>query len=422
LVRISASFFAMNYASVLCSVLSDMQLGRLRLVLPDGSEKVFGGLGDEPRAEIRVRDEAFFRACVLGGPVGFGEAYMDGLLETDDLVAVISWFIGNADESTVLEGSGKTDRRIGLMNLAHRVAHKLRPNSLRTSRRNIKEHYDLSNDFFALWLDPTMTYSAAYWDRPDMTLEQAQVRKYDVLCRKLRLQPSDHVLEIGSGWGGFSMHAAKNFGCHVTTVTISQAQFDEASRRIAVAGLSHKINVLLQDYREMRGEFDKIASIEMLEAVGERYLDGYFAQCHRLLARKGLLGLQYITCPDAQYKVLRRGTDFIQRHIFPGSLLNSIGRVNTALNRTGDLFLHDLDDMGPYYARTLHIWRENFHRVLDAVRAQGFDEAFIRKWDYYLAYCEAAFATRHISVVQAVYTRADNETLDLPTGLNRGCS
>jgi len=412
----------MNYASVLCSVLSDMQLGRLRLVLPDGSEKVFGGLGDEPRAEIRVRDEAFFRACVLGGPVGFGEAYMDGLLETDDLVAVISWFIGNADESTVLEGSGKTDRRIGLMNLAHRVAHKLRPNSLRTSRRNIKEHYDLSNDFFALWLDPTMTYSAAYWDRPDMTLEQAQVRKYDVLCRKLRLQPSDHVLEIGSGWGGFSMHAAKNFGCHVTTVTISQAQFDEASRRIAVAGLSHKINVLLQDYREMRGEFDKIASIEMLEAVGERYLDGYFAQCHRLLARKGLLGLQYITCPDAQYKVLRRGTDFIQRHIFPGSLLNSIGRVNTALNRTGDLFLHDLDDMGPYYARTLHIWRENFHRVLDAVRAQGFDEAFIRKWDYYLAYCEAAFATRHISVVQAVYTRADNETLDLPTGLNRGCS
>ena len=412
----------MNYASVLCSVLSDMQLGRLRLVLPDGSEKVFGGLGDEPRAEIRVRDEAFFRACVLGGPVGFGEAYMDGLLETDDLVAVISWFIGNADESTVLEGSGKTDRRIGLMNLAHRVAHKLRPNSLRTSRRNIKEHYDLSNDFFALWLDPTMTYSAAYWDRPDMTLEQAQVRKYDVLCRKLRLQPSDHVLEIGSGWGGFSMHAAKNFGCHVTTVTISQAQFDEASRRIAVAGLGNKIDVLLQDYREMRGEFDKIASIEMLEAVGERYLDGYFAQCHRLLARKGLLGLQYITCPDAQYKVLRRGTDFIQRHIFPGSLLNSIGRVNTALNRTGDLFLHDLDDMGPYYARTLHVWRENFRRVLDAVRSQGFDDAFIRKWDYYLAYCEAAFATRHISVVQAVYTRANNETLDLPTGLDRGCA
>jgi cyclopropane-fatty-acyl-phospholipid synthase len=308
------------------------------------------------------------------------------------------------------------------MNFAHRVAHKLRPNSRRTSRRNIKEHYDLSNDFFALWLDPTMTYSSAYWDQPGANLEQAQIRKYDVLCRRLRLQPSDQVLEIGSGWGGFSMHAAKNFGCHVTTVTISQAQFDEASRRIALAGLTNKIDVLLQDYREMRGEFDKIASIEMLEAVGERYLDGYFAQCHRLLSRKGLLGLQYITCPDAQYKVLRRGTDFIQRHIFPGSLLNSIGRVNTALNRTGDLFLHDLDDMGPYYARTLHVWRENFHRVLDAVRAQGFDETFIRKWDYYLAYCEAAFATRHISVVQAIYTRADNETLDHPTGLNRGCS
>lgn len=347
---------------------------------------------------------------------------MDGLWETEDLVGVIAWFIRNADESTVLEGSGRTDLRIGLMNFAHKMAHQLRPNSRRTSRRNIQEHYDLSNDFFALWLDPTMTYSAAYWDQPGATLEQAQVRKYDVLCRKLRLQPSDHVLEIGSGWGGFSMHAAKNFGCRVTTVTISPAQFDEAARRIVAAALHDKIDLRLTDYRELTGQFDKIASIEMLEAVGDKYLDGYFAQCHRLLQRKGLLGLQYITCPDGQYEVLRRGVDFIQRHVFPGSLLNSIGRVNTALNRTGDLFLHDLDDMGPYYARTLHVWRENFHRELDAVRAQGFDETFLRKWDYYLAYCEAAFATRHISVVQAIYTRADNETLDFSTDLNRGCS
>lgn len=412
----------MNYAPILFSVLSGMHRGRLRLVLPDGLEKIIGGLGDEPRAEIRVKDAAFFRACVLGGPVGFGEAYMDGFWETDDLVGVIAWFIRNADESTVLEGSGRTDLRIGLMNFAHKMAHQLRPNSRRTSRRNIQEHYDLSNNFFALWLDPTMTYSAAYWDQPGATLEQAQVRKYDVLCRKLRLQPSDHVLEIGSGWGGFSMHAAKNFGCRVTTVTISPAQFDEAARRIAAAALHDKIDLRLTDYRELTGQFDKIASIEMLEAVGDKYLDGYFAQCHRLLQRKGLLGLQYITCPDGQYEVLRRGVDFIQRHVFPGSLLNSIGRVNTALNRTGDLFLHDLDDMGPYYARTLHVWRENFHRELDAVRAQGFDETFLRKWDYYLAYCEAAFATRHISVVQAIYTRADNETLDFSTDLNRGCS
>jgi cyclopropane-fatty-acyl-phospholipid synthase len=411
-----------NYAPILFSALSGMQRGRLRLVLPDGSEKIFGGLGEEPRAEIRVKDVEFFRTCVLYGPVGFGEAYMDGLWETEDLVRVIAWFIRNADESTVLEGSGRTDLRIGLMNFAHKVAHQLRPNSRGNSRRNIQEHYDLSNEFFALWLDPTMTYSAAYWDQPGATLEQAQVRKYDVLCRKLRLQPSDHVLEIGSGWGGFSMHAAQNFGCRVTTVTISQAQFDEASRRIAAAGLGDQIDLRLTDYRELTGQFDKIASIEMLEAVGDKYLDGYFAQCHRLLQRKGLLGLQYITCPDGQYEVLRRGVDFIQRHVFPGSLLNSIGRVNTALNRTGDLFLHDLDDMGPYYARTLHVWRENFHRELAAVGAQGFDETFLRKWDYYLAYCEAAFATRHISVVQAIYTRADNETLDFSTDLNRGCS
>ncbi len=412
----------MDYRGILFSALSAMQRGRLRVRLPNGAERVFGGLGESPSAEIRVSDEGFFRACVLGGPVGFGEAFMDGLWETDDLVGVIAWFIRNADESTVLEGSGRTDRRIGLMGLAHRAAHLLRPNSRRTSRRNIADHYDLSNEFFKLWLDPTMTYSCAYWDRPGADLEAAQVRKYDVLCRKLRLQPSDHVLEIGSGWGGFSIHAARTFGCRVTTVTISQAQHDEAAARITAAGLADRIDLRLMDYRDIRGQFDRIASIEMLEAVGDRYLEPYFAQCHRLLKRRGLIGLQYITCPDAQYEVLRRGVDFIQRHVFPGSLLLSIGRINRALEATGDLFLHDLDDMGPYYARTLHVWRENFHRALDAVRAQGFDERFIRKWDYYLAYCEAGFATRHISVVQAVYTRANNDTLDLPTGLDRGAS
>lgn len=407
----------MNYARILFSALAGLQRGRLRMVLPDGSEKIFGGLGGEPSAEIRVDDADFFRRCVLYGPVGFGEAYMDGLWTTPDLVGVIGWFIRNADGSTVLEGSGRTDPRIGLLNLFHRAAHRLRPNSLRTSRRNIADHYDLSNDFFKLWLDPTMTYSCAYWDTPGMTLEQAQVRKYDVLCRKLRLVPSDHVLEIGSGWGGFAMHAAKNFGCRVTTVTISQAQYEEAGARIAAAGLGDRIDLRLTDYRELRGRFDKIASIEMLEAVGDRYLEPYFAQCHRLLDRRGLLGLQYITCPDSQYDVLRRGVDFIQRHVFPGSLLLSVGRVNRALNRTGDRFLHDLDDMGPYYARTLHEWRENFWKAIDAVRAQGFSDTFIRKWDYYLAYCEAAFATRHISVLQAVYTRANNDTLDRPAGL-----
>jgi cyclopropane-fatty-acyl-phospholipid synthase len=411
-----------NYADVLFSALSAMQRGRLRLRLPDGTERIFGGLGAEPSAEIRVKDADFFRSCVLYGPVGFGEAYMDGLWETDDLVGVIAWFIRNADESTVLEGSGRTDPRIGLLNLAHRAAHALRPNSRKTSRRNIREHYDLSNDFFRLWLDPTMTYSCAYWDRPEATLEEAQARKYDVLCRKLRLQASDEVLEIGSGWGGFALHAARTYGCRVTTVTISQAQYDEAAARVVAAGLAERIEVRLTDYRELRGQFDKIVSIEMLEAVGDKYLEPYFAQCGRLLKRHGLLGLQYITCPDAQYEVLRRGVDFIQRHVFPGSLLLSIGRVNRALNKTGDLFLHDLDDMGPYYARTLHVWREKFHIALEAVRGQGFDETFIRKWDYYLAYCEAAFATRHISVVQAVYTRANNDALDRPSGLERGAS
>ena len=192
----------MSFAAILFSVLAPMQKGRLSLILPDGTRKVFGGLGEEPKAEIRIKEVEFFRRCVLGGPVGFGEAYMEGLWETDDLVGVISWFIRNADDSTVLEGSGRTDPRLGLMNFVHKVAHKLRPNSKQTSRRNIAEHYDLSNDFFRLWLDPTMTYSSAYWDDPQATLEEAQIRKYDVLCRKLRLQPTDEVLEIGT----YTMH------------------------------------------------------------------------------------------------------------------------------------------------------------------------------------------------------------------------
>jgi cyclopropane-fatty-acyl-phospholipid synthase len=341
---------------------------------------------------------------------------MAGEWTTNDLTKVIAWFILNANEAEALQTrSSMGTGFFNLLNTINRAFHRKRHNSRAMSKENIREHYDLSNDFFKLWLDPTMTYSSAYFEKADESLETAQIRKYDKLCRRLHLASTDSVLEIGSGWGGFSMHAARNFGCKVTTVTISQQQYDEASRRIREAGLSDKIQLLLCDYRDLRGQFDKIASIEMLEAVGDRYVDGYFAKIDSLLRPHGLVGLQAILCPDRQFPILRDGVDFIQKHIFPGSLLMCNARIGEALAACGDLNLFEYEDMAPHYALTLRRWRETFEARLPEVRALGFDDEFIRKWRYYLCYCEAAFGTRHITVAQMVYSRPDN--LGVPSAI-----
>jgi cyclopropane-fatty-acyl-phospholipid synthase len=253
-----------------------------------------------------------------------------------------------------------------------------------------------------------MMYSSAKWERADATLRDAQIAKNDALCRKLHLRATDHVLEIGTGWGGWSLHAAQHYGCRVTTLTLSQQQRDLALKRIATAGFSDRIEVRLQDYRDVTGQFDKIVSIEMLEAVGHEFLRDYAATCARVLKPDGLVALQFITCPDSRYDQFRRGVDFIQKHIFPGSLLLSTNRLNDLFAREGGFVLHGLEDMGRDYARTLRTWRNAFHQKLDHVRALGFDERFIRKWDYYLSYCEAAFTLRNISVVQTVHTRPNN--------------
>jgi cyclopropane-fatty-acyl-phospholipid synthase len=253
-----------------------------------------------------------------------------------------------------------------------------------------------------------MMYSAARWERADATLREAQVAKNEALCRHLRLKPDDHVLEIGTGWGGWSLHAAQNHGCRVTTVTISRQQFELARKRIAAARLGDRIELRLQDYRDITGRFDKIVSIEMLEAVGHRYHPAFAATVSRLLKPDGLLALQFITCPDSRYPKFRSGVDFIQKHIFPGSLLLSANRLNDLLAREGGFVLHRLEDFGGDYARTLAAWRASFRARLAEVRALGFDERFIRKWDYYLCYCEAAFAMRNISVVHTVHTRPNN--------------
>lgn len=401
-----------------------MRRGRLQLELPEGQILTLGDpAATAPAtlpnhvagvAHLRVRREAFFSKCFWSGDIGFAEAYMDGDWETPDITAVIGWFILNVDTAPTLSGSGRAAGfALNLLRFANRFGHLLRPNTRRIARRNIGEHYDLSNDFFSLWLDPSMMYSSARWPAgaPQVSLEAAQREKNDALCRALRLSAEDHVLEIGTGWGGWALHAASTYGCRVTTVTISQAQHDYAVRRIAAAGLAGRVEVQLRDFRDITGQFDKIVSIEMMEALGHRYQKDFARVVARCLRPEGLVALQFITCPDARYTAFRRGVDFIQKHIFPGSLLLSLNRVNELLSEAGGFVLHRVDDFGPDYARTLRQWHQTFNARLADVRQLGFDERFIRKWSYYLCYCEAAFALRNISVVHTLHTRPNNLAL-----------
>ncbi|MEI6533896.1 MAG: cyclopropane-fatty-acyl-phospholipid synthase family protein [Verrucomicrobiaceae bacterium] len=400
------------YEKLVMKTFARFQHGGLRMTLPDGGAHVLGAKGETVTAELRILRRAdFFRRCALYGNIGFGEAYVEGDWETDDITGVVAWFIENIRRTPGTNGSSAQLAFVNALKFINRLRHKMRLNSLRNSRKNIAEHYDLGNDFYKLWLDESMTYSAARFTHEGQSLEEAQTAKYDALCRKLRLQPGDHVLEIGCGWGGFSCHAAKHYECRVTALTISEEQRKFAAERVAREGLTGKVEIRLQDYRLVKGKFDKIASIEMLEAVGDEYLETYFAKCHEVLKPDGLLAFQVITVPDSRHHALRKGVDWIQKHIFPGSLLLSIGRANEAIARTGDLFMLELEDFGSSYAKTMRLWFERFNQRLHDVKALGFNDTFIRKWNFYLQYCEAAFATRNISVVQACYTRPNNPTL-----------
>ncbi len=414
------------YRTAVLRSFAAMTRGHLRIELPDGTSHEIGThaaavqltlpLALPAFALIRVKRDAFFKKCLFAGDIGFAESYIDGDWETPHLAAVIAWFLLNVDDAPTLSGSTKKHAQSFALNLlrhTNRLGHLLRPNSREIARRNISEHYDLSNDFFALFLDPSMMYSSAKWPaaHPHFTLEEAQREKNDALCRSLRLTPSDHVLEIGTGWGGWSLHAAQTYGCRVTTVTISQQQYDLARSRIAAAGLADRVDVQLRDYRDLTGTYDKIVSIEMMEAIGHRYLPEFTAVLDRVLKPDGLLALQFITCPDSRYLKFRRGIDFIQKHIFPGSLLLSLNRVNDLLSRTGGFVLHQVDDFGPDYARTLRLWHDNFRHRTEQILALGFDDRFMRKWTYYLAYCESAFAMRNISVVHTLHTRPNNLSL-----------
>lgn len=393
-----------------------MTIGQLRLILPDGQKLYIGQAKSENHpivAQLEIKRPDFYTKIVERGHIGFGEAYIAGDWITSDIEALISWAILNIDQSPLLEGAHNYSPLLNILGLTNRLAHILRKNTIGNSAKNIHAHYDLSNDFFQLFLDPTMTYSSAKFLSPDETLEQAQLNKYEALCRKLRLQPTDHVLEIGTGWGGFAMYVARQYGCRVTSLTISKEQYSLATQKIAQAGLSDRVTIELKDYRYLTGQYDKIASIEMMEAVGDEFMDEFIAKCTQSLKPKGLMAVQMITCPDSRYKLLRDNVDFIQTHIFPGSLLPSVGRVNEAIHKAGDLSLVELEDFGLSYAKTLRLWNEEFQKNSLEIKKLGFDDQFIRKWEYYFLYCAAAFQMRNISVVQALYSRPNNLTLNL---------
>ncbi len=396
---------------IIHKVFLPLRLGQLTMIWPDGKTRVYGQEPDGIRALIRIKHLDFFKKCVLFGDVGFGEAYVDGDWETDDLTAVIKWMIHNVEHHPTLMADNVKRTPVNWFRLFNTLAHQLRDNTLLGSRKNIFEHYDLGNDFFQTFLDPTMAYSSAYFSKPEQNLHQAQIAKFEVWCRKLRLKPTDHVLEIGGGWGGFALFAAQNYGCRVTPITISQAQYTYAKELFRANNVDDKIDIQLTDYRHVEGKFDKIISIEMIEAVGDRFLPVYFAQLHKLLKSDGIVGLQMIMSPDHRYESFRDNVDWIQKHIFPGSLLPSMKALHDASFATGNLNVFDYEDISPSYVRTLRTWREGFNANWARLQGLGFDEPFKRKWNYYFSYCEAAFAMRNIAAVQAVFTRPNNYQL-----------
>lgn len=379
------------------------RLIRQRLAeLSDGSLTVRDPWGewqagdDSGRAIVLVvLDPGVYLSVVSGGSLGIARAFMDGRWECSDLTGLLRLFIRNMSVVDDVEsGFAK------FANVMARLQHKFRANSQAGSRRNIHEHYDLGNAFFSLFLDETMTYSAGIFEEETSSLRDASVAKLDRICRKLDLGPEDHVLEIGSGWGSFAMHAASNFGCRVTTTTISRDQFLLASQRIAQSGLNDRVEILLEDYRNLSGHYDKIVSIEMVEAVGNEFLAGYFKKCSDLLKDGGAMLLQAITMPDQRYAQYLRSSDFIRRYIFPGSCVPSIGALVNAMSAESDLKTVHMEDIGPHYATTLRHWHERFKGRLDDVSELGYSQRFVRMWEYYLCYCEAGFAERYLGDVQ----------------------
>jgi len=384
---------------LLHSRLSGLSFGRLTLI-DEFERRDFGTDEDGLHVTITVADPEFYSAVAFGGPVGAAEAYIQGYWSTDDLTGTVQVLLQNRE---VLDGMDGGFARFALP--FRKALHWINRNTRSGSRRNIAAHYDLGNDFFSLWLDKTMMYSSAVFERADMTLEEASTAKLDRICRKLELSADDHVLEIGTGWGGFAVHAASRYGCKVTTTTISREQFEFATARVEEAGLSDRVELLLEDYRDLEGQYDKLVSIEMIEAVGHEFMDTYFQQCAGLLKKDGMMLLQAITIADQRYQAALKSVDFIQRYIFPGGFLPSVTAILESVTQSSDMRIYHLEDIGPHYAETLRRWRDSFARKMDQIWSLGYDEQFLRMWHYYYCYCEGAFMERAIGNVQVLFVK-----------------
>jgi cyclopropane-fatty-acyl-phospholipid synthase len=386
--------------------LQNLQKGTL--VLKEGTETHRFGSNNQINATITVHDPRFYGEIAFGGSIGAGEAYMLGYWSTDNLTNIIRLMTLNQSVMDSLEGGYQF-----LNKPIMKVLHWLNSNTTEGSRKNIAAHYDLGNDLFALFLDPTMMYSSAIFNEKHSTLQAASELKLKTICDKLDLKPTDNVIEIGTGWGGFAIYAAKHYGCKVTTTTISQQQYILAKTRVEASGLQDKISLLLDDYRHLTGEYDKLVSIEMVEAVGHQFYDTYFSKVSQLLKPNGLALIQAITITDQRYESAIQSVDFIQRYIFPGSNIPSNTAMLSSITKVSDLRLFDLEDIGPHYATTLRMWRENFFANIQQVRQLGYSEEFIKMWEFYFCYCEGGFAERALGDVHLLLAKPENRRATL---------
>ena len=379
--------------------LSQLKSGHL-VITENGERLIFGDSGAGLVGEVQIHDTSVWGMIASNGSIGAGEAFIHGYWSSPDLTKVIRVLVSNMDVLDAMEG--------GLARLGRpliRGLHWINRNTRKGSQKNIAAHYDLGNDMFEQFLDPTMMYSAAQFLTADDTLEQAQLNKLQRICQKLDLKPADHLLEIGTGWGSMALYAAQHYGCKVTTTTLSKEQFDYTQARIEALGLQEQVTLLLEDYRDLTGQYDKLVSIEMIEAVGHHFLPSYFKQCSQLLKPHGLMLLQAITIREQRYEQAKSSVDFIQRYIFPGGALPSVQKMLEIVGKDTDMNLMHMEDFGLHYAKTLRLWHENFRRAHGRLTELGYDEYFLRLWEFYLCYCEGGFLERSIGTAQLLLAK-----------------
>ena len=401
------TFLASIFKKGVMNKFKHLQYGSIKII--EGDETLsFGDSESDDKVTVTIHSNEFYVFLGSGGINGVAEAYMAGYWTADNLVLLLQIVLKNKKILLSLDsGFAK------LINPINKLIHWSKQNTLKGSKQNILAHYDLSNDFYKLWLDPTMTYSCGYFQDNSVSLEQASIEKIDRICRKLKLNKNDHILEIGTGWGSFSLHAAKQYGCTIDTVTISDAQYEYASKKIESSGLDSQINIFNKDYRKIEGKYDKIVSIEMIEAVGYQFIPQYFSKISSLLKKDGLVAVQGITYNDQNFEQYKNSVDFIKKYIFPGSCLISVAQISDVIKEYTDLAIVDMEDITKHYAETLNRWKVNFIKVIPEVKKMGFSEAFIKMWEFYFVFCEAGFLERNIGDVQLVFSKSGARDIDI---------